>query len=296
MSGILKVNGKYDLCITQCWFSGSGGHRISGHIYEIIDYYLILKEQYNVCILLMDGMTISTFRKIIEYKYNLMAEDIDGIISNVIFCLNPHIIICNNILIVDGYYGLSNFVVKSKNIFMFACPLDNSFSRSDNHYILQDYRIYKEGRNTIDYKKKINFGMIKIPKTIDNKILLYGTKNCRLIDNETYNSISLLNKDVIVISDNHYEDTDNINYITPPINNLFEMFDTYIYTPVSIKFDCSPRFIAECRYFEKNVIYYGINYDDIGLSVRINDIDNNFHSLFLNECDGIFNIIGDKIG
>jgi hypothetical protein len=292
MSGVLKIPSKYDICISQSWFTGRG-HGISGHIYEIIDYYLLLKNHYNVCILLTEHYDI--IQKIIEYKYDLSTDEIDELMSDTIFKVSPSIVICKNILIVDGYYGLSNSVIKADNIFMFACPLNNNFSRQQNHYILQDYRIYGESKNTINYIKKINFDRIRKPVKSKSNILLYGTKNCRLIDDELYDKISMMGNEIICITDEYYNDTDVIKYVMPPVDNLFELFNTYVYTPVSVQFDCSPRFIAECKYFGKNVIYM-IDYEDIGLYWRQYDIDNNFTGLFLQESDEIVGIIGDLIG
>lgn len=294
MSSILKIPPKYNLCISQSW--SFGGHGISGHIYETIDYYLILKDHFDVCILLPDGITLDQITDVIKYKYDLSDEIFNELISNIIFDVDPKILICKNILIVDGYYGIFNFVIKADNIFMFACPVDNAFSRVPNHYILQDYRIYPSGKNTINYIKKINFDVIKKPKKSDDKILLYGTKNCRLIPNKIYEEISKNDKEIVCIVDSNYADTDDITYLKPPVDNLFELFSTYMYTPVSVEFDCSPRFIAECKYFKKDVLYYDVTYDDEGLFWRNYDIRNQFKSLYLTKNDIIIDIIGDIIG
>jgi hypothetical protein len=80
-----------------------------------------------------------------------------------------------------------------------------------------------------------------------------------------------------------------------PVENIFEKFDTYIYTPTKGSFDCSPRFIAECKYYNKNIIYHDIDENylnvDTGLKFRKYDIDNNFKSLLLNENDEIVSIL-----
>jgi hypothetical protein len=69
----------------------------------------------------------------------------------------------------------------------------------------------------------------------------------------------------------------------------------FYYTKVNKKFDCSPRFIAECEYYNKEVVYL-IDYleEDKGLFWRKYDIENNFKSIFLNENDEIIKIIKDK--
>lgn len=50
--------------------------------------------------------------------------------------------------------------------------------------------------------------------------------------------------------------------------------------------DCSPRFIAECRYFNREIKYFN-KFWNLGLKVRKFDIENNFEKLFLTEEDKI---------
>ena len=80
-----------------------------------------------------------------------------------------------------------------------------------------------------------------------------------------------------------------------PVNNIFEKFNTYIYTPTRDKFDCSPRFIAECNFYKKGILYHNINEDylkiDTGLRYRKYDIENDFKSITLQDDDNIIKII-----
>ena len=102
------------------------------------------------------------------------------------------------------------------------------------------------------------------------------------------------------------KDLKNISFPEMPLDNIFEKFDTYIYTPtysVTKKelgcFDCSPRFIAECKFYDKEVIYHDIDGQyldvDTGLKYRKYDIDNCFESIHLADNDDIINIINGKI-
>jgi hypothetical protein len=75
----------------------------------------------------------------------------------------------------------------------------------------------------------------------------------------------------------------------------------YIYTPIDRKWDCSPRMIAECKYFGIPVIYDNdIDEDylkiDTGLMVRKWDIENNFDSLYLDDSDIIIETIRQILG
>jgi hypothetical protein len=87
-----------------------------------------------------------------------------------------------------------------------------------------------------------------------------------------------------------------------PVKNIFERFSTYIYTPTySVTnpkhgcFDCSPRFIAECAFYNKDIIYHNITDEylsrDTGLKYRRHDIENNMDSIILTPQDDIINIL-----
>lgn len=39
-----------------------------------------------------------------------------------------------------------------------------------------------------------------------------------------------------------------------PVSNIFDRFDTYIYTPTPKSWDCSSRFIPECKFYKKDVL------------------------------------------
>ena len=75
-----------------------------------------------------------------------------------------------------------------------------------------------------------------------------------------------------------------------PIEDLFEKFDTYIYTPVNRKFDCSPRLVTEC-FFQGKKVFKDLDYYDIGLETRYFDCVHNLESLNLIEGDAIIDII-----
>jgi len=126
--------------------------------------------------------------------------------------------------------------------------------------------------------------------------MLYGTKNCRNIPLTMYNDLlSTYSKDFICLTndENKIDVNERMKFLSLPVSNLFEKFSTYVYTPIPREFDCSPRFIAECKYYNKDVIYYNIDYldKDLGLYWRKHDIENNFKSLFLDDQDPLINIL-----
>ena len=112
-----------------------------------------------------------------------------------------------------------------------------------------------------------------------NRTLIYATTGPRAIDIRKYPS-----EEIICVTDD--KKIEGYKYLDIPVDNVFNEFNKYLYTPVSSKFDCSPRFIVECKYFNKEV-EYDIDYNDIGLETRKYDIENNFESLFLREDDFI---------
>ena len=145
----------------------------------------------------------------------------------------------------------------------------------------------------INYKKRILFNKLKTIGSSKDALLVYATKNCRNLD--SYEELFYYGDNILAITnkENKPADIDGITFVIPPVDNLFESFNKYIYTPVNRKWDCSPRFIAECKWYGKEVIYHNIDYWDVdhGLRVRQWDIDNDFDSLHLHIDDSIISIL-----
>ena len=64
MSNRLLLDKSYDLYLSMTWPPNTD-HGVSGHIYEIIDYYLLLKDHLKVGIAICENMTWKQFRAII---------------------------------------------------------------------------------------------------------------------------------------------------------------------------------------------------------------------------------------
>lgn len=296
----------YDLWLTYSW--SANNHGLCGHTYEVIDYYLFLKEHMRVGILLCEDIDWPTFRDSVVGKYIISDEELVQLEKDTLFVNRPNLVHANNILFTDG--GAKSLMGKhilAQKIFHFACgDKELQDNDKDNVFILQDARIYRDCKNSIDYKKRINFERLKKPTKSTRYNLLYGTKNCRNIPDQMY--LDLLDKyDGKFMCLTNKENrpagrldglSDRFDFPEMPVADLFEKFDRYIYTPVPRKFDCSPRMIAECKFFEKEVVYYNIDYwdEDKGLYWRKWDIDNDFESIFLKEGDPILEILGEHIG
>ena len=87
-----------------------------------------------------------------------------------------------------------------------------------------------------------------------------------------------------------YDGIDGVAQIEAPVHDIFEKFDTYIYTPVNRKFDCSPRLVTECFMLGRNV-FKDLDYYDIGLETRYSDCVNNLNGLDLTDGDEILKIV-----
>lgn len=290
MSGILTLDNSYELWLTQSW--SENNHGICGHTFEIIDYFYILSKHFKTGILISEDITWEDLEKAIYSKYDFSEKEIQHIKQNTVFFDRPKVVRGTNILIVDGgVLNMSKVAMLFDNIIYFACGnKEIKNNERNNVYVLQDDRVYDPVKiNGINYKKRILFDRLKKIKTADNKVLVYGTKNCRNI--KDFDELKKYG-DLLVIT-NKENRPNNIPSVVPPVDNLFEMFSTYLYTPIERKWDCSPRFIAECKYYNKKVIYHNIDYMDIdhGLRIRKWDVDNDFYSLFLREDDELIEIL-----
>jgi hypothetical protein len=299
MSKITLLDPNCDFWLTYSW--SNNNHGICGHTFEVIDYYSILKNHFRVGILIAEELDWATFESSIRNKYNFSEEEIDNIKSNTVFSLRPELIKGKNILFTDGgIVNMKNRVLIFDNIFYFACGNKEIKSNDKpNVWILQDDRVYEPvNLNGINYKKKILFDRLKSVSQCEENILIYATKNCREIEN--YEEYKKYGNKILVITNKENKPIlpiEGFSFSIPPVKNLFEKFSTYVYTPVKRKWDCSPRFIAECKYFNKEVIFHNIDYwkEDKGLYWRQWDIENNFDSLFLKEDDEIIQILKNII-
>jgi hypothetical protein len=283
-----------DIWLTYSW--SNNNHGICGHTFEVIDYYFILKDYFKVGIFLAEDITWETFQSSITSKYSVSSLELEEIKSNTVFADRPSLVRGKNILFTDG--GVVNNQSKTlifDNIFYFACGnKEIADNNKENVYVLQDNRVYSPvKRNGINYKKKILFNKLKRIGPSKDNALVYATKNCRDVDN--FEELLKYGKPLLAITneENTQEDTDNIKFVIPPVEHLFEQFSTYIYTPVKRKWDCSPRFLAECKYYGKEIIFHNIDYwsEDHGLYWRNWDIENDFESIVLDKNDEIIDII-----
>lgn len=295
MSKILRLDPSYDLWLSYTW-SGNN-HGVCGHTFEVIDYFHLLKDHFRVGILLAEDIDWEMFHACIQAKYAFTDDEIEHIKRNTIFCNRPSLVTGRNILFTDG--GVTNLEAITlffEHVFHFACGRREIKNNTDPHtYVLQDDRVYDPvAVNGINYKKKILFDRLKPLPYSSSGTLLYATAACRNVDDFAEYTQYGDNIIAIVNKENHPRVTiPGITFIEPPVPDLFTKFDTYVYTPVQRKWDCSPRFIAECKHYGKRVVYHNIDYWDVdhGLYWRNWDIENDFDSLALRPDDELVDIL-----
>lgn len=171
--------------------------------------------------------------------------------------------------------------------------------KTNNHITyLQDYRVYGKNKHfkSIDYVKKLPFKFYKQAISPNKNIgMMYVTYVCRKVTPEVieqYHKKSKCSHTLLVVPYKlpEYDTIPNVTQIEAPLDNFFDKFDMYIYTPINRKFDCSPRLVTECFMYNK-IVYKDLDYYDIGLETRYKDCLDDINKLNLTENDDILKII-----
>lgn len=308
MSKILNLK-EYELVFTTSFFYT---HGVSGHLYEMIDYYYICRLHNIKCaVLLADGITKEIFTTAILDKYNFTEAELWDILSNTFECYRPRIIMANNVCIVDGSWRILNCVLYAENVFLLRCS-EGDFSYFHNNktikrtHLMQDFKLYPErfddlNIEVVDYVKKILWGKYHTPRPVKtNTALLYLTTSMRATSAENIQKI--IDEDIcenyLIVTNNVdlYRSLERPNVVVrqAPIKDIFEKFDTYIYTPTKWQIDCSPRFIVECAVYNKDVVYK-IDYECKGIDRRKEDIQSNLDSLELTPDDFFISYVKQQL-
>ena len=240
-------------------------------------------------------LTATAIRTAVEDKYDFSEHEVNELLSDMRFFDSPKVLKGNNLFLVDGNFTkLRDIHLLFDNIMAFPCN-DKRFAGMNNVKAFLDKRIYGESQHS-NYVKKILFSRYKKIVDTGSKVnLIYNTKGPRYLSEEIYPELEqLYTGDFLVVTNvvTSYV-SDRIKFVEPPIHDLFKNFGTYIYTPTLRKFDCSPRFIAECKWYGKSVIYHNIDYWNIdkGLYWRKHDMDVDFESIQLKEDDPIVDLV-----
>lgn len=300
---MIRIDDSYDIILTY-----SPIQEITGHVFECFDYYLFLRNYYKVGIMFIDSLDENSVRVAFESKYVFCYDDVKQDVMFIdnkmlsktrLISFSPKTVV----ILTDGniksleYKGL---ILATTKLYGFMCG-DYEFRlmhMNKNITYLQDYRIYGRNSNfrSYNYVKKLPFKYYRrSAKKFDNTGLMYVTYACRKVTPmviDEYHRMSGCSKSLLVVPYRlpEYDYIDNVEQVLAPLPDFFDRFDTYIYTPVHRKFDCSPRLVTEC-FLQNKRIFLHLDYMDIGLETRYNDCRNNFEALNLTENDAILDII-----
>lgn len=300
---MITINPDYDIILTYSPIA-----EITGHIFECFDYWLILKTKYKVGILFLVGLSKDQLQIAWESKYNVAFSEVESSIIIIDdkqfsgthiykFARHQVVILC------DGNIRALNdrkIIFSTDKMIGFLCG-DHHFEQcqlNKNIIYLQDERIYGKNRffKSYDYVKKLPFKYYKkSQRTFDNTGMMYVTFACRKITPEVikeYYERSGCEKIILIVPYKlaEYDNIDGIQQIVAPVENFFDKFDIYIYTPVQRKFDCSPRLVTEC-FMQNKQILIDLPYVDVGLQTRYNDCKKDINKLNLTMNDDIFCIL-----
>lgn len=280
---------QFDVTLTTSWETN---HGISGHLFEMIEYFYHLKFHKNksVCILIADGISEEQM-KIALSKYTFTDIELQSFKENTFYQYHPRVLIANDIIFVDGSVRTFDADIICKRKIFLRCSEDEYLEQAD--IVLQDYDLYDPLPNSINYKKKILFDkFIKINES-DDAAMFYATSNSRMLSFKDLEQIKRKHKfnKYIIISDKVFETPEKIELLQIPVENMWSKFDTYIYTGLTnlTKIDCSSRFIAECQHYGKKIIY-DVNRFDKGLEVRKKDLETDIQIITLKESDELTKI------
>lgn len=289
---------EYDVVLTT---SLNSNHHISGHLYELIEYFYYLKFYHNVdvCILIPFELTLNEYKIALTSKYDFTESELEIYLSCTKLIEYPKILLGKTIIFTDGMcYDIKIFkgMIKANKIISIRCK--DTYTLDKANVVLQDNRLYPDLKNSVHYIKKVLVSKLKpITNSPANVAMLYGTTNCREVTMEIMEQ--LVEKydfeKFIILTNKEYDVPDKFEIKLVPVENIFSLFGTYIYTPINLKntcsnFDCSPRFPVECTYYNKQVIYE-LDSMDLGLRVRQYDIENHFERLILDKSDTLVNYI-----
>jgi len=212
----------------------------------------------------------------ITEKYKLSDTELSLFEERVIEHRFPKVLLANTVIIVDGSMDIRTSEILATKILMFRCSTNRTFEiEKSNIIVLQDYDMYEPLSNSVHYKKKILFDYFKSQPVKDRpkKIaMFYLTDICRAVSTTTLKNITeKYNFDEYIALVNTIRNFEGITELKVPIVNLWQMFDTYIYTSPKNFSDCSPRFVVECEYYGKEVIYETEKLP-LGLQVRLADM------------------------
>lgn len=246
---------------------------INGALIDCIEYYLCILEQTDEIKFLILNYN-PTFEKIfvnlINDRYHLGRIKFE---SNIMSITKSDLIRMkfDRLLIAD--YGT---ILKIKGLVSIKNPDSKILILSDLHTDKSEFTIdkslYPNGcviyygempfvYKDIQYNHKFLFSRLKPLRKTDNAVFVHSPLN------NDYSFMDEFEKDfkskkIIYKTEKHK-------------NNLFELFDTFLYYHADKWFDPRPRLMHECYYYNKRIVYVNVFKVIDGSYYRMNDLSKN---------------------
>jgi hypothetical protein len=301
---MVNIDPSYDVVLTY-----SPIVEITGHLFECFDYWLVLRSRWKTGILFFGGLDMDGLRVAWESKYNVPFSEVEKDIIYMpmlertsdykvfSFGHGTRVLLCDgNIKSLDW----NRMIFSTDRLYGFLCEYDDFHKMQFNKHIkyLADYRVYGRPRffDSFDYVKKLPFRYYrKVETKTENVGMMYVTFKCRMVSPDIilkYHWMSRCEKTILIVPyrKEEFDGIPGVEQVVAPVDDLFSKFNTYIYTPVGRKFDCSPRLVTEC-FFQGRNVFKDLDYFDSGLEVRYEDASKRLETLDLTEDDEIFKIL-----
>jgi hypothetical protein len=242
-------------------------HDFSGHIFEVLDYFIYMVQNGIKPFVYIPFFNKRELRSIIHSRYNkqiiaLVSEYEYLFVDLTTKILKPVIDLTDFDIVLSTNGGLTysrKHKVLVKTFIGFRCnkQFDSSILAVDK-IVLQDDRIYEsqwKDYTSYHYIKKILFQGIAFKKDFKFVYCAYCVGTQKYIGHPILEFLP----NTLIIG----------KHMIPPINNLFGLFKVFLVTPTKRHFDCSPRLIKECQYFEKDIVF--LTKPDFATFIRFKD-------------------------
>jgi len=306
-------------------------HLNNGCFYDTFEYFCLFKSLgYDCCFFMI--VTPETEKDMMmsledrydfddsfkEHIYHFDFFEATNVYNKKIFPLRCKTFFIPGVSALDCMIS-SNLLMAYKTMYvMYDRPyeyLSDEFHRKKGFYkninILYDSRIIDKlnGFRNIHYVKKINFSIFKRIEKSDDKtcLSLYCDHKCynvdfilKIIEEFKDQEFFIYTKSFGKFDIKYYSLIKNkrVTLEQAPISNFMEKFNRFLYLPSVRGFDPSPRLLAECKYYNKDIIIYGeerIKTIKDGGYYRLLDI-NKLEEVDLNKGDQIIGIYEENIG
>lgn len=250
---------------------------INGATIDAFEYFfVILKHNPNMYFILISPSKYyrDYFISVMDNRYNIEIPNWKDKVKSI--KINELIRFKFNKVIVLDFWTIKHIrgLLSANEVIVIS---DKHTENSDFMFSKELYNVTYYGEMPFEYrdkkyKIKLLFDKFKPVKKCASAIFINSPRND---DFSFIKDLDLPDKPIIFKTENHKE-------------NLFELFDTYVYYHADKWFDPHPRLFLECAYYEKEILYFNEPGIKDGSYYRYNDLmENGLKDRFLNEDDEI---------